>query len=475
MGRRLVRPGEFDHRVATGRLGPDLPPDARQPIGSWRLRIGARASPRPWHSRHMASPELAEIRLGAFKSHKQQVVRLRPLTLLVGPNASGKSNVIDALSVLALLADERALADLERGDESVAGLRGGLSGAAPFGGSRIRLGCTVRSDLGDLRLDFELDAERAEVVSERLVLGNRTLLDSHSMSPGSGIVNVDAYSGGAPKRFTMLASRLSIVQAATRIPTDTRARRQVVAACAEVTAALRGVFVLDPVPGRMRDYAQIGGVPDRLGANTSAVVYDLLKDAATGDRLLDLVRGLVGADVVDLSFAKASIEGRDVDVMVALTERAPGGEFLSQARVMSDGTLRYLAIVSTLLQLARVQPGSAVLPAGRPTFVVEEIENGLFPTQASRILDLLRDEAKAHRTNLLATTHSPALLDALHPEDHEGVVICARDSSGYTVLQRLVEHPRYVEIAGGGRVGSAVAKGQLGLDERTFDLEGLFE
>lgn len=423
----------------------------------------------------MASPELAEIRLGAFKSHRQQVVSLRPLTLLVGPNASGKSNVIDALSVLALLADERALADLERGDESVAGLRGGLSGAGPFGAPEIRLGCTARTDLGTLELDVVLDAQRSEVIAERLLLGSRALIDAKRQAPGSGITDVDAYSGGAPKRFTMLASRLSVVQAPTRIPTDSKARKQVVAACEAITAALRGVFVLDPVPGRMRDYAQIGSVPDRLGTNTSAVVYDLLKDPGTSDRLLDLVRGLVGTNVEELTFAKASIEGRDVDVMVAITERAPDGQFLSQARVMSDGTLRYLAIVSTLLQLARVPPGSSIVPAGRPTFVVEEIENGLFPTQASRILDLLRDEATAHRTNLLATTHSPALLDALRPEDHEGVVICARDASGYTVLKRLVDHPRYVQIAGGGRVGSAVAHGQLSLEERRLDVEGLFE
>jgi predicted ATPase len=39
---------------------------------------------------------LSHLRLTAFKSFLGQALELRPLTLLVGPNASGKSNVIDS-------------------------------------------------------------------------------------------------------------------------------------------------------------------------------------------------------------------------------------------------------------------------------------------------------------------------------------------------------------------------------------------
>lgn len=439
--------------------------------------MSAAAGRSPWHSERMESPVLSELRLTAFKSHLEQRVALKPLTLLVGPNASGKSNVIDALTVLALLADERGLTDLERGDQAVAGLRGRLAEAAPFGSTEIQLGCTVTTGTGALLLDVRLDVERAEVVSERLLLRRtnrpeRVLIDSSRRRPGEGFADVETYSGSNRKQYQMRSDRLVIVQAATRVAPDSEARRSVVASAAAVVEALQGVFVLDPVPGRMRAYAPIGASPDRWGAHTSALIYDLVKDPATAGRLLDLVQGLVGENAYEITFAEATVESRPVDVMVALLERAPEGEFLATARVMSDGTLRYLAIVSALLRLSSSELAST--DSGRPTFVIEEIENGLFPTQASRILDLLRTEATESRTTLLATTHSPALLDALRPEDHDGVVICHRARDGHTVLTPLTEHENYVALAGGGKVGSAVAEGSLEHRGGVVDFGSLF-
>jgi len=126
---------------------------------------------------------------------------------------------------------------------------------------------------------------------------------------------------------------------------------------------------------------------------------------------------------------------------------------------MSDGTLRYLSIVASLLSLHDEQP-SATIPVRR-TLVVEEIENGLFPSQAARVLDLLRTEARAQDVRLVATTHSPALLDALEPEDHSGVIICDRTADGWSRLRKLIDHPQYVEVAGSGAVGRAVTRGLL--------------
>lgn len=163
---------------------------------------------------------LSHLRLTAFKSFLGQSLELRPLTLLVGPNASGKSNVIDALSLLALLADERSLADLERGDETVAGLRGGITGAAPFGDPTVKIGCTVSRGDEKYDLDLTLDAGPApEVIDERLVRRDargrvRELLHGQRQESGSGILDVDVYSGGAPRRYTMLSARPATVQPA---------------------------------------------------------------------------------------------------------------------------------------------------------------------------------------------------------------------------------------------------------------------
>lgn len=421
-----------------------------------------------WNTGGMPDPGVSALRLGAFKSYVGQTLPLHPITLLVGRNGSGKSNALDALSLLALLADERDVNDLERGDQEVGGLRGGLSGAAPFGNTGVRVGCTIDVSGGaSLELDLELEAtQHPEIISERLVLrrvGKRelVLIESRRRDRGSGISDVQVYSGGAPRAYQLLSTRLACVQATTKVAEDSKARRLVVDSCAQLIAALRGVFVLDPVPAQMREYVRIGSPPNRSGSTLSALVYQLRQDRAAWDRLIDLVRGLVESEVVDITFSEGRLpENRLVDVMVALEERAGSTRFTAPARLISDGTLRYMAIVSSLLSLRSDRSPDGRL-AGRRTLVVEEIENGLFPSQASRVLDLLRAEARAEDIRLVATTHSPALLDALRPEDHAGVIICDRNSDGLSELTSLVDHPRYVEIAGAGAVGRAVSKGML--------------
>jgi ATPase-like protein len=143
--------------------------------------------------------------------------------------------------------------------------------------------------------------------------------------------------------------------------------------------------------------------------------------------------------------------------MVALKEVGPDGEFLIPASTMSDGTLRYLAILTTLL----VAQDTDGLPQGRRTIVVEEIENGLFPDQASRILSLLREEAANQHITLITTTHSPALLDAVEPDDHEGIIVVRRDENSRSSLTPLVDHENYLQLVQAGRLGQEVARGSL--------------
>src|SRR3972149_3239848 len=54
---------------------------------------------------------LKRIRVQGFKSLADIEVEFPALTVLFGPNASGKSNLLDALLILSRLATERTLAD----------------------------------------------------------------------------------------------------------------------------------------------------------------------------------------------------------------------------------------------------------------------------------------------------------------------------------------------------------------------------
>lgn len=394
------------------------------------------------------------------------------MTVLVGRNASGKSNAFDAIALLALLADGRDLNDVERGDKEVAGLRGGISGAAPFDSRTVKVGCIIGTANGDmLELEVKIDAGGSpEIVSEKLIRRRTTgrdlvLLDASRQGPQSGIADVQVYSGGAPRTYHFLSSRLITAQALTKILTDTRARQLVVDSCNELISVLRGVFVLDPVPAQMRSYSRIGSTPDRSGSTVSAIAYELQTQPTAWNRLYSLMSGLVETDLQEITFSEGRLpDQRLIDVMVALVERAGQRNFTAPAQIMSDGTLRYLSIVSSLLSLG----GGAHSPPDRRvrrTMLVEEIENGLFPSQSAHVLSVLRDEARTREVQLVFTTHSPALLDALERDDHKGVVICERNADGWSTLQPLTQHRQYVDIAGNGKVGRALTAGALHPDQ----------
>lgn len=89
---------------------------------------------------------------------------------------------------------------------------------------------------------------------------------------------------------------------------------------------------------------------------------------------------------------------------------------------ISDGTLRYLFLLTLLNQKE--------LP---PLICLEEPESGLHPDVIHRVAELLIEASQ--RTQLIVTTHSSSLISALS-NIPESVIVCERESSG-TTLRRL--------------------------------------
>lgn len=77
---------------------------------------------------------------------------------------------------------------------------------------------------------------------------------------------------------------------------------------------------------------------------------------------------------------------------------------------MSDGTLRFLAIAAAMLD--KPVESAKEITSGR-VLVAEELENGLHPSQAALLLKRLKLTAPERGIRTVATTHSPAVMDAL--------------------------------------------------------------
>jgi energy-coupling factor transporter ATP-binding protein EcfA2 len=408
---------------------------------------------------------LDELRLTRFKSFRDAILPLGDLTLLVGRNGSGKSNALEVLEILSLLAQGEDIRDSIDGSRlSGTAIRGGVSGCPPYGDTNFEIGCTVRAGEETLLFDVSIQAEpEIQILSERLIRKERDgyereLIATDSPHPDRADITARYDSGRRGKNPAEMfrASRLLITQVGSRVPTSTKAMRAVHASADAVIAALRAVFVLDPVPSLMRGYVPVkDSVLRRDAENISAAVARLREDEAVWESLQELVQSLPEQLIDNITIERSSLD----DVIIALHEHFDRGSYPISARLMSDGMLRFIAFAAALLEA----PLAGEAPAEAQTMlVIEELENGLHPSQAARVVQLIKAAAARRRIRALATTHSPAMLSALEREDHPFVIVCDRDSErGTSRLRPLTELPAYPRAMAQGSLGDAVTNGRL--------------
>ena len=417
--------------------------------------------------RHM-SANLVELRAPAFKSLQEAEVPLEHLTLLIGRNGSGKSNVLDALAVLSALSSGVSIRDALDGGREGPLIRGGSEGCAPTGTDSFAVGCSARIDGTVYKLDVEISVRpTVQVMSERLWTTRtsgprrgeaRDLLKSEAPQRDSGdiVARWDSGRRGPNPPLTFRATQLLTTQIATRVPATSQAGREVRRISDQMLAVLSRVFILDPVPHQMRDYVQEKDTQlRRSAANLSAALARLLGDETTRTTLLEMTQSLSEAQIEQL----ATVNSELGDVMVTIREQIGAEIRPVPARLMSDGTLRFLAIAAALMERSRPLDDLEDPGDGRQ-LVVEEIENGLHPSQAALLLNQLKASA-ATGVRTLATTHSPAILDALSGDDHSNVVVCSRDSDGWSRATRLTDFGDYFEVVARGPLGSAAVNDRL--------------
>lgn len=433
-----------------------------------------------------ASPraELTRVRLTRFKSFANAELPLGDLTVLTGRNSSGKSNALDAIEVLARLSEGEDLVDALDGRRREGGpVRGGSAGCAPHGETEFSIGCTVR--LGKETFDYDLTIQVSpdlRVLAERLSgpcpmiqsgwARYGPLLDAKSSGDGAHALWGRVHNGrrGPSPLLPFWDNRILLSQLPSHVSAkdaegrDDPAGRQVLVGAQAVIAALRGTFHFDPVPHLMRSYvpARDAGLR-RTGENISASI-SLLADREPDKfrRLNELVRLVADHPVRSLAVAQSDLR----DVMLTIQEGNGPGE-VTPARELSDGLLRFLAIAVALLTADRgldIDPGSSLDAhvQARVLLVIEELENGLHPSMAARLLTLIRETSAETGAQVLLTTHSPALLNALSGDGANSVVVCYRnEETRRSDLARLTELPGYAQAMARGRIGDLVSEGRL--------------
>lgn len=416
---------------------------------------------------------LTGITFRRFRSFQDARLPIGQLTVLIGPNATGKSNAIEALRLLSWISRGPRLTDLpyalRSGELAVRGDAAELV-RRPSDDSwfelEVVLGPQPNSGLPrelsrlEHRLRLMVEGAEARVLDEELEApnapGRLPLFSVETPAMPDGAEMRVAYNnfarGGKKPTVPVLDRQPAFVQLTSpaRLASSghKESARLIPPACRHLQDTLSNTLFLDAVPGKMRGWPHRDEVRlQQDGGNVSAVLHRLVEVEHRKEEVLAFVQALPEQDFLDIDFDSTP---RD-EVMVKLRESFGGRESWVPAALLSDGTLRVLAIAAAMLSSP---PGSLV--------VIEEIDNGVHPPRARMLMEQIERNVRGQGPRVLLTTHNPALMDALSNQALRDVVACHRDrQTGESRLSRLGDLPRFASLTAQGPLGRLVTDGTL--------------
>ena len=406
---------------------------------------------------------LKKLILKNWKSYRYAELFIDPLTVLIGTNASGKSNALDGLEFLNRTILGKDIQAALLGDETLASIRGGVEWAAFKPENQFTLAVLVQGNNDRIDYFYSITIEtkpRVQLLAESLVRITKRpktdenphkifLFQADSDSPDSPSIVARLYNTkkGKPKEVRRSSSILSQLTGLASIPQD------IIEGVSRVSQVLQNIFILDPIPSKMRSYSPFS---DKLLSDASNIAGTLaaLEEPEKSQVETEITKYVTDLPERDIQKVWAEPVGRfNSDAMLYCEEmwiknKSPT---IIDARGMSDGTLGFLAIITALLTRKK-----------NSQVIIEEVDNGLHPSRSELLIRMLREIGERREIDILITTHNPALLDALGSEIVPFVVVAHRDSeTGESKLTLLEDINNLPKLIASGTLGKLTSQGSL--------------
>lgn len=369
--------------------------------------------------------KITRLEVEGYRSLKSQVWCPGDLNVLIGPNASGKSNLLRALESLSTAA------------------KGGLGRYVQQEGGMEPLLWDAKADRVRLRArmspippyDSEKDALTYELALSRLgksssyrityeVLANFFKVENGEMQQPFKLLERDPHHAVVfsmdSKRFEAPAESVSEEEA-------------LLSAAAGPFTANRfvGEFQRELADWRIHQYfpthrdapirtAQVTRADTQVsadGQNLISVLHTLYQSSREFKTELNTaMRSAFGDDFEELVFPPAA------DQRIQLRIRWKSLDHARSAADLSDGTLRFLFLLTVFAN-----------PTPPPLIAIDEPETGLHPSMFPIVAEYARDAAT--KSQVILTTHSPEFLDAFG--EHIPTTTVVERQDGETVLRVL--------------------------------------
>src|SRR5579875_966686 len=386
-------------------------------------------------------PFLRRVCIRGYKSLASCDVMLEPLTILVGRNASGKSNFLDALAFLRDCVKHGVPYAVERRKNMQALLcRSVESNALTF---EIETHFLAGPNRTEHQARYRLNIP-AVWIGDVLTHGEPEEWVSIQELPGGWQGTLK--SSGTPRKMQVFGGNVEpeIPMSPTNAIPLSLAPGQLVLNYlgqpphSELANSLRRMAFYNFIPKAMRRLQPVtaGRLLDQNGRNLASVLNDTRQNDAWA---FERVGKYLSAVVPEVERLEVARYGEYETIHFWLGSNRSDKKLDFDAFSMSDGTLRVLAALTAVFQ--------NVLGWGCPSVVgIEEPETALHPAAMRALVDAL-DEATM-RTQVLLTTHSAEMLDnpTIRPENVRVVemidgqtVIGPVDEASVEIVQRKLD------------------------------------
>lgn len=408
---------------------------------------------------------LKQLILQDWKSFHQATLYFDPLTVVIGTNASGKSNLVDALSFLQKLASGQSL------EQIWPEIRGGLEWATRKDKDILNftLKVLVKSENPEEDYLYTLECGPVEndMLSESITLiksdSNSNFYLAKSFTKYNYInlgnsaekVNLESQTDEAfyvysdpPYQYSKLRGEID------QIPFfEFNNDKNKIDDSLKSISVIKNIFILNPIPSHMRNYSLLSKNLESDASNIAGFLAALSEEEQEkiNNIILKYLKELLEKDIKKIWAEPVGRLGSDAMLYCEESWKTNDSPTIIDARGMSDGTLRFLAILTAMLTRPE---GSQI--------VIEEVDNGLHPSRTGLLLKMLREIGEERKIDVLVTTHNPALLDQLDPDFIPFVMVVHRDpETGDSVITPLDEIENLPKLMASGTLGKITTQGLI--------------
>ena len=403
---------------------------------------------------------IKEICFKNWKSFKETTLYIDPLTILIGANASGKSNIVDGLDFLNRIANGQDFQKALNGEGKNLSIRGGVEWAArkPYKEFTIE----VLLSENDIDYKYSITVQtlpQTKLVEESLLqimydddlpIKEKYLFNTDKSNDDKNFIDIDIF-GLNPLKMISIPKKsiLSILSGLENLKSDD----EFIVGINAVTSTLKNIFILNPVPSHMRSYSPLSEVLNADASNLAGVIATLPDEERNKveDTLLRYVSKLPERDIRKIW--TETVGPIKSDAMLYCKENWTDNDkaMIIDAQSMSDGTLRFIAILVAIL----TRPENSQL-------VIEEVDNGLHSSRIHLLLDILKNVGKERNIDILITTHNTTLLNEMGASMIPFVMLAYRtNDEGSSKLTLLEDIEKLPKLLAAGPLGQITTDGSL--------------